>query len=595
MSPSVRICVSTARRHPAELSTPDSDLALRIPVWMRSSFHPIATARPVGHRVATPKIERAFMSDRATPVAVRPDYDPLADPDWQEPEQPRFRLSWSRLTALVLALGLIGAGGFYGVRYLRDTAGPTAKSWAVPYVDVTLTPTFQFQDPTANPANDVALGFVVADPKSACRPSWGGAYTLDGAGKQLELDRRIDQLRKAGGDITLSLGGLNNSELAVACTNQEQLTDAYRQLVTRYDVRTLDLDIEGTATADRASLQRRVTAVAAVQKERVKAGKKLTVWLTLPVSPTGLTEDGVGVVRGMLEGGVDLRGVNVMTMDYNNGDARPDMLSLSLSALNGTHKQLTDLYLRLGTKLTSPQVWSRIGATPMIGQNDIDTERFTLDDAEGLARFAVDNGLGRVSMWSLNRDAPCRGTFANVVVHSNTCSGVDQEALAFSKVFAGLPGKAPGSDDRDSVEIPNRTSTVDDPDTSPYPVWRMSRDVRTRLQGRLARRRLRGEMGNFGRRSVRGTRGRHADGMVGDRAGQPRGKGPPNRSRSLPASARYGSRAALISAPTRVLYEGLPYEAKWNTTDESPSTEFPIDADDPWKPLFNIPGEPKTS
>ncbi|MGX6607963.1 hypothetical protein ACWKSP_38440 [Micromonosporaceae bacterium Da 78-11] len=162
----------------------------------------------------------------------------------------------------------------------------------------------------------------------------------------------------------------------------------------------------------------------------------------------------------MLQSGVAVRGVNVMTMDFNNGDTHPDMLALSTGALNGTHKQISGLYLQLGQKLTSPEVWSRIGATPMIGQNDIDTERFTLDDAKGLASFAVDNGLGRVSMWSLNRDASCRGTFANVVVHSNTCSGVDQDALAFSKVFAGLPGKAAGSDDHDSVDIPDQAATV---------------------------------------------------------------------------------------------------------------------------------------
>jgi hypothetical protein len=51
------------------------------------------------------------------------------------------------------------------------------------------------------------------------------------------------------------------------------------------------------------------------------------------------------------------------------------MLTLSASALDGTHKQFSDLYLRLGQKLTSPQMWSKIGATPMIGQDDVDTER----------------------------------------------------------------------------------------------------------------------------------------------------------------------------------------------------------------------------
>ncbi|GAA0535549.1 T2SS-translocated chitinase [Paractinoplanes ferrugineus] len=534
------------------------------------------------------------MTDRATSVAVRPEYDPLADPDWQEPEQPRRRLSWTRLGLLILVLGAIGAGGTFEVIHLRNTAGPTAKSWAVPYVDVTLTPTFQFQDPTANPANDVALGFVVADPDKPCTPSWGGSYSLDEAASSLELDRRIDQLRQAGGDITLSLGGLNNKELAVACTDQARLTDSYRQLVKRYDVKTLDLDIEGTALADQASLGRRVEAVATVQKERAKSGKPLTVWLTLPVAPSGLTDDGVAAVRGMLEGDVDLRGVNVMTMDFNSGDAHPKMLSLSTSALNGTHKQISDLYLRLGQKLTSPQVWSRIGATPMIGQNDVDAERFTLEDAQGLAKFAVDNGLGRVSMWSLNRDASCRGTFQNVVVHANTCSGVEQDALAFSKVFAGLPGKAAGSGTHDAVDIPNQATTVDDPKVSPYPIWRMTAmyigGYKVVWHGVVYEAKWANSGVDPSAAPATGTQS--AWSVIGPVSPVEKA---PKPTPAVTTVTKLWKPDNLYSRGDRVLFNGLPYEARWTTKDDSPSTEFPIDADDPWKPLFNVPGEPSTN
>jgi chitinase len=534
------------------------------------------------------------MTDRATPVAVRPYDDPLADPDWQEPEQPRRRLSWTRLGFLVLVLGLVGAGGTFEVMHLRNTAGPTAKSWAVPYVDVTLTPTFQFQDPTANPADDVALGFVVADPQSACTPSWGGAYTLDEAASSLELDRRIDQLRQAGGDVTLSLGGENNKELAVACADQAKLTDAYRQVVKRYDVKTLDLDIEGTAVADQASLRRRVAAVATVQKERASAGKPLAVWLTLPVTPDGLTDDGVAVVRGMIEGGVALRGVNVMTMDFGTGGTHPDMLALSTSALEGTHKQLSDLYLRLGQKLTSPQVWSRIGATPMIGQNDTDTESFTVQDAEGLAKFAVDNGLGRVSMWSLNRDAACRGTFANVVVHSNTCSGVRQDALAFSKVFAGLPGQAAGAAGRDSVDIPNQAATVDNPKTSPYPVWRLTAmyvgGYKVVWHGVVYEAKWANSGIDPAAAPAAGTES--AWSVIGPVSPVEKA---PKPTPTVTGVTETWTPGTVYHKGNRVLFGGLPYEAKWTTKDDTPSTQFPTDADDPWQPLFTVPGEPATN
>ncbi|GAA0579810.1 T2SS-translocated chitinase [Paractinoplanes ferrugineus] len=519
--------------------------------------------------------------------------DPLADPDWPEPEPPARRLSWLRLGFVVLVVAALAGGGTAAVVHVRDSAGTTAKSWAVPYVDVTLTPTFQFQDPDANPANDVALAFVVASPADSCAPSWGGAYTPDEAASSLELDRRISQLRAAGGNIMLSLGGLNNSELAVACTDQMRLTDAYRQLIKRYGVTTLDLDIEGTAVADTASLQRRAAALKTVQAET-----GVGVWLTLPVSPEGLTADGLNAVSTTLQGGVSLRGVNVMTMDFNTSAAdpsaartsatRPDMLDLTTSALEASHKQLTDLYLRLGVKLTSPEVWSRIGATPMIGQNDVDSESFTLADATGLASFAVDKGLGRVSMWSLNRDSQCKGTFTNVVVHANTCSGVSQDALAFSKVFAGLPI---GSSARDSVAIPDASPSTDDPAKSPYPIWRLTALYITGYKVVWHGVVYQAKWANSGvdPAATSNTSSPTPWAVIGPVT--PTDAAPSPSPTVTGVTAKWTS-ATIYARGDRVLFSGLPYQARWTTKGDVPSTEYPIDADDPWQPMFAVPGEP---
>jgi chitinase len=439
------------------------------------------------------------------------------------------------------------------------------------------------------------LAFVVADPKDGCAPSWGGAYTPDEAAASLELDRRISQLRSSGGSIMLSVGGLNNSELAVACTDQTRLTDAYRQLVRRYDVQTLDLDIEGTATADQASLRRRALALATLQAEREAAGDPLAVWLTLPVAPEGLTADGLGAVRATLEGGVSLRGVNVMTMDFGSEQgSNPDMLDLSIQALESTHKQLSDLYLRLGVQLTSPQVWSRIGATPMIGQNDVDAERFTVDDARGLATFAVDNGLGRVSMWSLNRDARCRGTFTNVVVHSNTCSGVAQDALAFSSVFAGLPGSAVGTSGRESVAIPDQEPVEDDPRTSPYPVWRLSAQYvggyKVVWHGVVYEAKWANQGADPSEAGDAGTPTPWS--VIGPVSSTEKA---PRPSPEVTGVKDEWEQATVYARGDRVLFDELPYQARWSTKGDAPSTEYPIGPDDPWQPLFTVPGEPVTN
>jgi chitinase len=230
----------------------------------------------------------------------------------------------------------------------------------------------------------------------------------------------------------------------------------------------------------------------------------------------------------------------------------------------------------------------------MIGQNDVDAERFTLDDAAGLATYAVDKGLGRVSMWSLNRDARCKGTFTNVVVHSNTCSGVAQDALAFSSVFAGLPGSAVGSSGRDSVAIADREMITDDPETSPYPVWRLSAlyvgGYKVVWHGVVYEAKW----------SSQG-----ADPSGSGSAGTPNpwsvvGPVSPTEKAPRPSPAVTGVTEAWSQETTygrgdRVLFDKLPYQARWPTTGDAPSTEYPTDPDDPWKPLFTVPGEPATN
>ena len=45
----------------------------------------------------------------------------------------------------------------------------------------------------------------------------------------------------------------------------------------------------------------------------------------------------------------------------------------------------------------------------------------------------------------------------------------------------------------------------------------------------------------------------------------------------------------------RVVFEGLPYEARWANQSTAPGVLFPIGPDEPWAPLFGIPGEPAGS
>lgn len=504
-------------------------------------------------------------------------------------DAPVMRLSWIRLgIAAAVAAGAVWGGTRVYEEWTTDDT-PIGNAASVPYVDVTLTPTYPFQDPASNLSREIVLAFVVADPDDPCEPSWGGYYSLEEADLQLELARRIAQLRSGGGDVVVSFGGQANDELALGCTDTEELAGAYGAVVDHYDLSIIDLDIEGDELRDTESLERRAEAIALLQEERNEEDGPLGVWLTLPVSTAGFTAEGVAALDAMLAAGVDLSGVNAMTMNYGSADApTADMWAATSSALDSVHRQLIDAYGARDVDLQPTEAWSRIGATPMIGQNDVSGEVFTLADATELATFAAERGLGRVSFWSLNRDAPCGSAFPDVAVLSNTCSGVEQEALGFATALAELSSDTPQESERRLVTTPD---VVDDPETGPFPAWRP--DAEYPEGYKVVRRGMVYEARWFTSQvdpaSVSADPYAHPWTLLGPVGADDE---PFTIPTVAPGSYPDWDPTTLYATGDRVLFDGLPYEARWVNQAESPETLFPVASSSAWEPLFDIPGEP---
>jgi chitinase len=229
---------------------------------------------------------------------------------------------------------------------------------------------------------------VVSDKEEPCTPSWGAFYTLDSAEQGLDLDARTAQLRSQGGSVMVSYGGEANTELSVDCTDPAKLRQAYLEPIQRYHAEAIDLDIEGSSLADTEASARRATAIAAVQKQLAGEKKPLKVWMTLPVSSNGLTAEGIAAVQAMLKGKVELAGVNAMTMDFGPGEgASHDMLGTIESTLEATQLQVQSLWRAAGLPSSAAAAWGHVGATPMLGINDVASERFTTKDARELAKF----------------------------------------------------------------------------------------------------------------------------------------------------------------------------------------------------------------
>lgn len=340
--------------------------------------------------------------------------------------------------AVVVACVALVAGVLAVTRV--DSGRTAAGTWFGGYVDVTTTPPYQFEKFGSPSTSNVLLSFVVASFAQPCTPSWAGTYSLDDAQQAWQLDDRVATFVRRGGQAAISFGGVFNNELSTACQNEPLLLGSYRTVMDRYHLNTMDFDIEEHNLEDVAAGQRRAQVVAALQQERRAAGKELNVWLTLPVTPSGLTANGTAMVQQMLLAGVDLAGVNLMTMNY--GDSRPagmNMLDAGKQAAGAAHGQLAELYRNIGQPLDDAGVWKKIGVTPMIGQNDLPGEVFDLDAAQALNGFAREEGVGRVSMWSLNRDVPCSDA-ASTGEASHGCSGIAQRRGAFTDALSAELG-----------------------------------------------------------------------------------------------------------------------------------------------------------
>lgn len=501
---------------------------------------------------------------------------------------PVKRLSIVRLSIVLAVVGIALYASAQSVTELTTNTLSVEpyEPWYAGYVDVTSMPTYAFETRGDTPESDVVLSFIVAHKSDVCTPTWGGYYTMDEAANTLDLDRRIARLQQQAGRIAVSFGGAFNSELALVCTDSDGLFAAYKSVIERYNINTIDLDLENESLYNSEAGERRAAVIAQLQQYYREQNRPLAVWLTLPVAPFGMTKEGTDAVAYMLKAGVDVAGVNVMTMNYGPSREGMTMADASVKALKELHRQLGILYRQEGIILSSATLWSKIGATPMIGQNDVVDEIFTIEDATALNEFAVAQGVGRMSMWSANRDIPCGKNYVDVKVVSDVCSGVKTPAFLFSQVLAaGFDGDLMQNANMLTESDPTINQHVaDDPATSPYQIWK---DTGIYLRG--AKVVWRGNVYE----AKWWTKNDLPDNPVLQAWETPwQLIGPvlpgdtPMEQLELPAGTfpRWSGQA-VYDAGDRVLFEGMPFRAKWWNQGESPAISAVNPDSSPWIPL----------
>jgi chitinase len=282
-------------------------------------------------------------------------------------------------TALLPAAAL--AAGASGATAATPKSFPA--KFAAPYLELSNGSVGDLAaDKSASGVSHYTLAFLI--PKSGCTPQWeDGGYSVG------TFKSQISSLQSQGGDVIISFGGAEGGELALTCTSVSSLQAAYANVVKTYNVHRLDFDIEGGPLDNKASITRRDQALAALQK----ADPSVQVDFTLPVDPTGLESNALNLLKDAKSHGVKVSTVNIMTMDFGDGQ---NALNDAESASKATAKQLSSLY-----GVSSAQAFALEGLTPIAGKND-DNENFTQSNAKTLLSFAKSNGVSELSFWEVD-------------------------------------------------------------------------------------------------------------------------------------------------------------------------------------------------
>ena len=193
----------------------------------------------------------------------------------------------------------------------------------------------------------------------------------------------------------------------------------------------IDFDIEAGQAPEQ--IQVLVRSIKAVQKHhpQLRFSFTLATHAAADGSQRSLNRLGETVLSAIRSVGlVDFR-LNLLVMNYGPPETAFCVAEAGRCAMGRSALQAID---NVSARYGIP--YAQIEATAMLGENDVASNAFMVEDAEMLARFARERGLAGLHYWSLDRDTSCPPSAPRV---SATCSGASAPAGAFGRAFeAGL-------------------------------------------------------------------------------------------------------------------------------------------------------------
>jgi chitinase len=261
------------------------------------------------------------------------------------------------------------------------------------------------------------LAFVVSD--GACQPMWDNGDPLAGAPEEAA----IREIRSAGGEAAVALGGMGGTKLGLTCTSPEALAGVYQQVISAYQLRSLDLDVEDAEVGSSVARQRIIGALAIVRQRN----PGLMISVTIAADSAGPESGGQELISQSAAAGLHIDAWTIMPFDFSGPGT--DMASASIQAAEGLRDDLMSAYHE-----SESAAYRTMGISSMNGRTDAG-ELVSVADFQVILRYVLAHHLARFAFWSVNRDLPCTAGS-----DSNTCSGIAQQPYAFTRVSVSYHG-----------------------------------------------------------------------------------------------------------------------------------------------------------
>lgn len=266
------------------------------------------------------------------------------------------------------------------------------------------------------------LAFILAPNGGGCSPTWDGTSAV---ASDTTVAGVISNIRSAGGDVSVSVGGYGGTKLGQTCADATSTAAAYQQVIDKYGLHAIDFDLEEPEYENDAAMNKELGAAQILQRNN--AG--LFVSVTMPGTSAGTGWFGTQLLDKAKGLGFTPNNFSIMPFDggFSGGSSQT-------AALEAFHSLLMS---HLGWD--SATAYAHEGFSGMNGKSDT-SEYFYQADFQTVLDYATGHHLGRFTFWSVNRDRACGSSTDNSI-----CSNVPQGDWDFTKYTTKFAGTTPPS------------------------------------------------------------------------------------------------------------------------------------------------------